>query len=78
MNINLNILWSGLFFRLQRPDYALAEVGVLWLSVAVLAIGLRWYSKPAGWLIAPYLVWVAFAAALNLAIVQLNGPFNGA
>jgi tryptophan-rich sensory protein len=24
---------------------------------------------------APYLVWIAFAAALNAATVQLNGPF---
>jgi tryptophan-rich sensory protein len=25
----------------------------------------------------PYLVWVGLAAALNLAVVQLNGPFGG-
>lgn len=75
ININLNILWSGLFFRLQRPDYALAEVGLLWLSIAVLMFVLRRYSRAAAWLLLPYLVWVAFAAALNLAIVQLNGPF---
>ena len=33
-------------------------------------------SRLAAWLLAPYLAWVAFAAALNFAIVRLNGPFG--
>jgi tryptophan-rich sensory protein len=32
-----------------------------------------WRMKPlAGWLFAPYLLWVTFAAALNFAIWRLN------
>ena len=75
LNGFLNVTWSALFFRLKRPDWALAEVGVLWLSIVLLIVVLARYSKPAGVLLAPYLAWVAFAAMLNLAIVQLNGPF---
>ena len=30
----LNILWSVLFFKLRRPDWALIEVVPLWLSIA--------------------------------------------
>ena len=70
----LNILWSVLFFGLHRPDWALAEVAALWLSILALIIVIAPYSKPASVLLLPYLVWVAFAAVLNLAVVQLNVP----
>jgi translocator protein len=78
VNVNLNILWSGLFFRLQRPDYALVEVAFLWLSILALILALRRYAPKAAWLLAPYLAWVTFAAVLNYAVVQLNAPFPGA
>ena len=72
----LNVLWSLLFFRLHRPDWSLLEVPVLWLSVLALMLLLSRFAKLAAWLLAPYLVWVAIAAALNWQTVQLNGPFG--
>jgi len=75
INGALNVLWSGLFFRLHRPDWALAEVGFLWLSIVALIVGLAPLSKTASWLLVPYLAWVTFAALLNRAVVQLNSPF---
>lgn len=77
LNGFLNVSWSLLFFRLRRPDWALWEVGLLWLSIVLLIVVLRRSSTAAGWLLAPYLVWVTFAAALNMAVVRLNGPFGG-
>lgn len=77
VNALLNVLWSVLFFRLQRPDWALAEVVPFWLSILVLMVALWPISQPASWVLAPYLAWVAFAAALNLAVVRLNAPFQG-
>lgn len=76
LNGFLNVLWSLLFFRLRRPDWALMEVGLLWLSVLALIVVLSRYSPRAGWLLAPYLAWVAFAAVLNYAVVQINAPFR--
>lgn len=76
VNLHLNVLWSGLFFRLQRPDHALLEVGFLWLSIVALIWLLRRWSLAAAWLLAPYLAWVTFAAALNASVVRLNGPFG--
>jgi translocator protein len=74
-NAFVNVLWSLLFFRLQRPDWALLEVGVLWSSVLAVTIVL-WRRDPrGGWLLLPYLLWVSFASLLNLAIVVLNAPF---
>jgi len=72
LNAFLNVLWSLLFFRLHRPDWALVEVVFLWLSIVALMVGLRPFSKASTGYLAPYLVWVSFAAALNAAIVRLN------
>jgi tryptophan-rich sensory protein len=70
------MLWSPLFFNLQRPDWALIEVGFLWLSIVALMVGLAPVSTIASLLLLPYLLWVAFAAILNLVIVRMNSPFG--
>ncbi len=72
----LNILWSALFFTFRRPDWALAQVVILWLSVLALILFFQRFSNVAALCLLPYLVWVAFAAYLNLGVVQLNGPFG--
>ena len=77
LNGVLNVLWSPLFFKLRRPDWALAEVPLLWLSI-LLPIVLLWpFSWIGSLLLLPYLAWVSFAAILNLTIVRLNRPFTG-
>ena len=72
-----NVLWSGLFFRVQRPDWALVDLVLLWLSILSLVIATFAISPTAGWLMCPYLAWVTFAGVLNYKIVQLNRPFGG-
>ncbi len=76
LNGFLNISWSLIFFRLQRPDWALFELGLLWLSILAMIIVCGRFSKGAAALLVPYLVWVSFAGALNWAVVQLNAPFG--
>ncbi len=76
LNGALNIGWSLLFFHLRRPDWALFEVVALWLSVALTMWVSRRHAKIAPWFLLPYLLWVSFAGALNLAITRLNGPFG--
>lgn len=73
LNAALNIAWSWLFFTLKRPDWALLEVGPLWLSILALVVVLWPRARLAALCLVPYLGWVAVAAALNLSIVQLNG-----
>ena len=76
LNGFLNIVWSLLFFALERPDWALVEAAGLWLSVAAL-IAFCWpRSRTAGLLLAPYLVWVSIATLLNYEVVRLNPPFG--
>ena len=76
LNAFLNLLWSLLFFRLKRPDWALDEVGFLWLSILLLIVLLARVSRRAAWLLSPYLLWVTFASYLNWTIVRLNGGFR--
>ncbi|PUE33938.1 TspO protein [Limnohabitans sp. Jir72] len=77
VNAVLNIVWSALYFKLQRPDWALLEVVFLWLSIVALIVGLWRLSRWASLLLISYGVWVGIAAVLNLQTVQLNGPFGG-
>lgn len=76
INAGLNILWNALFFAMKRPDFALIEVILLWLSILALVLLFAQVSTVAALLMLPYLVWVSIASALNLAIVQLNPPFR--
>ena len=76
LNGFLNILWSLLFFRLHRPDWAQIEVGGLWRSIAVLMAFLARFSWTAALLLAPYLLWVSIATVLNFDVVRLNAPFS--
>lgn len=76
LNGFLNVVWSLLFFRLHRPDWALVEVVLLWVSVAALIVFIWRRSMTGALLLLPYLLWVTFAGYLNMAIVRLNGPFG--
>lgn len=76
LNGFLNIAWSLIFFRLQRPDWAMIEAGLLWASVLLLAIVCARHSRAAGVLLLPYLAWVTIAGLLTRAVVQLNGSFG--
>jgi len=76
LNGLLNILWSLIFFRIQRPDWAFGELLLLWLSIAVLLVACWRRSRAAGLLMLPYLAWVTVAGALNWQVIILNGPFG--
>jgi translocator protein len=78
LNGFLNILWSLLFFALERPDWALYEVGFLLFSIVAMIVLVKRSSASAALLLLPYLIWVSFAAVLNLEIVRLNAPFGHA
>lgn len=72
LQLTLNIVWSALFFHFRLPGVAMLEIIVLWFIILFTLI-LFWRVKPlAGWLLAPYLLWVAYAAALNITIWRLN------
>lgn len=68
----LNLLWSIFFFGFQQIGLALIEI-LLLLSTIALNTVLFWrIERLAGWLFVPYVLWVSYAAALNLALWLLN------
>ena len=69
----LNAAWTPIFFGLHRPDLAFFEIVLLWLSILATIALFHPLNAGAAWLLVPYLAWVTFAAALNLAIWRLNG-----
>ncbi len=68
----LNALWTPLFFGLQRPGLAFAEI--ITLDAAVLGTLMTFWRvrRAAGLLLVPYMLWVAFATVLNITIWRLN------
>lgn len=68
----VNAIWSPLFFAMHRIDLALIDIVVLdILVVATIAVFIR-RDHLAGWMMLPYLAWIAFATTLNAAIWSLN------
>lgn len=68
----LNFLWSIIFFGLHEPGWAFVDIVVLLFSIILTIVEFRKLSKAAAWLLLPYILWVAFATALNFAIWRLN------
>ncbi|MCC6934212.1 MAG: tryptophan-rich sensory protein [Candidatus Yanofskybacteria bacterium] len=68
----LNTLWSVLFFGLRAPGAAFVEILILWLGIAATIVAFAKISRPAAWLLVPYILWVSFAAYLNAALWLLN------
>lgn len=67
-----NVLWSVLFFGLQRADLALVEIIVLEGLIIATTCSFWRIDRLAGALLLPYALWVAFAIYLNLGIWWLN------
>ncbi len=65
INFVLNILWSVLYFGLKNPLLSFIEIILLWASIWLMIFTAYKINKKAGWLLVPYLVWVAFAIILN-------------
>lgn len=72
VQLALNVAWSLIFFGWRNPGLAFTEIVVLWLAIVWTAAAFYKLSKPAAWLLLPYLLWVSFAACLNYAIWMLN------
>jgi len=68
----LNAIWMPLFFGTHRIGLAVIEILVLAVAIGATIGASRQHSRMAAWLLAPYLGWVGFLAALTIQIWQLN------
>lgn len=72
VQLGFNFMWTILFFNLGLYLFAFGWLAVLWLLILASAVRFYRLSRPAGYLMIPYLLWVAFAGYLNLGIYLLN------
>ncbi len=77
IQLGINALWSWLFFAWHLGLWAFADIVLLGLFVLAVLLDF-WRVRPlAALLLAPYLTWVGFAAALNFQVWQLNPGLLG-
>lgn len=72
IQIILNLGWSVFFFGAQQPGWALVVIIALLATSLWTAIAMWRHSHWASYLFVAYILWVAFATALNVSIVTLN------
>ena len=67
-----NFCWSFFFFYFKMIGLALLDIVVLWIMIVAMLV--RFYKlKPvAAYINIPFLLWVTFATALNIAYFFLN------
>jgi tryptophan-rich sensory protein len=72
VQLGFNVAWSILFFGLHMPGLAFGEIVILWFAILATTIAFWRLTPIAGYLLLPYLIWVAFATGLNFAIWRMN------
>jgi tryptophan-rich sensory protein len=72
LQLAINLGWSVAFFGLRGIGLALIVILALDLAVLATALQFRRIDRAAALLLLPYLAWIAFATALNLALWRLN------
>jgi tryptophan-rich sensory protein len=72
VQLALNAAWSFICFGLHELTFSVADMVSLWVLVLLTTAAFYRVNRLAGWLMVPYLLWVAFAASLNVALWRLN------
>ena len=68
----LNALWSVAFFGIESPLYGVIVIAALWVAILFTILKFFKVSSVAAALLLPYILWVTFAAVLNVSILVLN------
>lgn len=72
VQLMLNLTWTGIFFGLERPAWALAEIALLAASIVLTIVLFGRLDRAAASMLVPYLAWVLFAGSINAGVVALN------
>jgi benzodiazapine receptor len=70
----LNAAWTPIFFGAHDLQAATVVIGLLLAVLLVTVWRFFHVSRPAGWLLVPYVLWVAYATVLTVTIWRLNLP----
>lgn len=72
LQLIFNFVWSLLFFNGRMYTFAFIWLLALWLLIILMIVEFKKVKPIAAWLQIPYLLWVTFAAYLNLSIAIMN------
>ncbi|MGE5041922.1 MAG: TspO/MBR family protein [Candidatus Levyibacteriota bacterium] len=72
LQLGFNFFWSIIFFGMHQPFLALIDIAAMLYAIIMTMEHFKLVSKPAMYLLVPYLAWVTFATILNFSIVLLN------
>ena len=72
VSLFVNFFWSIFFFNMQAFTLSFIWLILLWALIFLTILDYSKINKAAAYLQIPYLIWVAFAGYLNLAIVLIN------
>lgn len=72
LQLAFNFFWSIIFFNFGQYLFAFIWLVIMWVLILITTYLFHGISEPAGYLMIPYLLWVAFAGYLNFSIYQLN------
>jgi tryptophan-rich sensory protein len=73
VQLALNLAWSPIFFAGHQIRLGLIVIVLLDAAVIATVIAFARIGPWSALLLAPYLVWLAIATALNWSILRLNG-----
>jgi translocator protein len=68
----LNAIWPGVFFGINEFGLAIPVIIALVVAVVATIIAFERVDRIAAWLLVPYLVWILYATALNVALWLMN------
>lgn len=68
----LNGIWTPVFFGAESAAGGAVVIVALWVVLLLTVVAFFRIERVAGWLLVPYLLWVSYAAALNLTIWAMN------
>jgi len=72
VQLALNAIWSPVFFGLHALQLSFNVILAMWFFIFLTIVRFYSISKPAAYLLIPYISWVSIAAVLNYAIMILN------
>lgn len=72
VQLALNAAWTPAFFGAGKLGPSVAIIAALDAAVVATIAAFARHSRPAAGMLTPYLAWVAFATALDIAIWRLN------
>ena len=72
IQLALNALWSPVFFGWHGTRTALVIIVAMLIAIAATMMAAFRVERLSAWLLAPYLLWVAYAATINIGVIVLN------